>query len=116
MLGSVTQLCSIILHSEMSSRTIHSICLIVISFQAQLQNARYCFVGDEAFPFREHLNRPYPGKLLSEKRRIYNYSHQMNHENLIFENLFVLTFAKNCIAFVRITVYNFTLPISKHFP
>ena len=25
-------------------------------------NARYCFVGDEAFPLKENLQRPYPGK------------------------------------------------------
>ena len=34
-------------------------------------NAQNCFVGDKAFPLREDLLRPYPGNMLSEKRRIY---------------------------------------------
>ena len=32
-------------------------------------NARYCFVGDEAFPLRENLQRPYPGKITTTRSR-----------------------------------------------
>ena len=35
--------------------------------------AQYCFVSDEAFPLKEILLRPYPGELLDEIRRIFNY-------------------------------------------
>ena len=57
----------------------HSDCI-----QGTTANARYYSVGDEAFPLRENLQRPYLRKILSEKRQIYNYSHPMNHDNLIF--------------------------------
>ena len=33
----------------------------------------YCLVGDEAFPLRSYLMRPFPGRGLSEDRRIFNY-------------------------------------------
>ena len=33
----------------------------------------YFFVGDSAFPLRTDLLRPYPGRFLSEGRRIFNY-------------------------------------------
>ena len=36
-------------------------------------SSRYCFIGDEAFPLRENLQRPFPGKGLPESYRIYNY-------------------------------------------
>ena len=82
----------------MSSRTIHSICLIVISFQAQLQNARYYFVGDEAFPLRENLQRPYPGKITTTRIRwimrllslkIYLYLPSRRIVSLLFGLLFI---------------------------
>ena len=38
-----------------------------------LTKVRYCFIGDEAFPLKGTLQRPYPGKNLPEKLRIYNY-------------------------------------------
>ena len=38
-----------------------------------LAKARYCFMGDEAFPLKDNLQRPYPGKNFPEKLRIYNY-------------------------------------------
>ena len=36
-------------------------------------NVPYCLVGDEAFPLRSYLMRPFPGRGLSEDRRIFNY-------------------------------------------
>ena len=40
----------------------------------------YCFVGDEVFPLRETIMRPYPGRALDEeeeavqlRRKVYNY-------------------------------------------
>ena len=38
-----------------------------------LTKARYCFIGDEAFPLKDNLQRLYPGKNLPEKLQIYNY-------------------------------------------
>ena len=35
--------------------------------------ARFCFVADEAFPLKETIQQPYPGKNLTEKLRIFNY-------------------------------------------
>ncbi|XP_049954956.1 uncharacterized protein LOC126470949 [Schistocerca serialis cubense] len=33
----------------------------------------FCFIGDEAFALEENVQRPYSGKNLTEKRKIYNY-------------------------------------------
>ena len=35
----------------------------------------YCLLGDEIFPLKKWLMRPYPGKRASEEERIYNYRH-----------------------------------------
>ena len=35
--------------------------------------AKYCFIGDEAFPFKDNLLHPYPGRNLEEKLHIFNY-------------------------------------------
>jgi len=38
--------------------------------------APYVILGDEAFPLKEYLMRPYPGKQLDDSsKRIYNYRH-----------------------------------------
>ncbi|XP_058832521.1 uncharacterized protein LOC131690547 isoform X2 [Topomyia yanbarensis] len=37
------------------------------------QSAPYVIVGDEAFPLKTYLLRPYPGQDLDEKKRVYNY-------------------------------------------
>ena len=33
----------------------------------------FVIVGDEAFPLKRHLMRPYPGRNLEREERIYNY-------------------------------------------
>lgn len=33
----------------------------------------YYFVGDEAFPLKENLMRPYPGKYLNIMKKVFNY-------------------------------------------
>lgn len=33
----------------------------------------YYFVGDDAFPLKENLMKPYPGRSLTHERRVYNY-------------------------------------------
>lgn len=33
----------------------------------------YYIVGDEAFPLKENLLRPFPGKFLAQEKRIFNY-------------------------------------------
>ena len=55
-------------------------------------NARYCFIGGEAFPLRENLQRPYPGNMLSEKRCIYNY--RLSRARRVVENAFGILSAR----------------------
>ncbi|CAH1998036.1 unnamed protein product [Acanthoscelides obtectus] len=33
----------------------------------------YFFVGDEAFPLKPYLMRPYPGRQLTEQKSVFNY-------------------------------------------
>lgn len=46
----------------------------------------YCIVGDEAFPLKSYLQRPYPGRQLSRERRIYNY--RLSRARRTIENVF----------------------------
>jgi len=47
----------------------------------------YVILGDEAFPLKEYLMRPYPGKQLHDNsRRIYNYRHYRGRR--VVENTF----------------------------
>lgn len=47
----------------------------------------YCLVGDEAFPLKPYLLRPYPGKNgLSQKQDIYNY--RLSRARRLIENTF----------------------------
>ena len=47
----------------------------------------YMFVGDEAFPLRPYLMRPYPGRFLdSEKKRVFNY--RLSRCRRVVENSF----------------------------
>ena len=51
-----------------------------------LTKARHCFIGDEAFPLKDTLQRPYPGKNLPEKLCIYNY--RLSRARRVVENAF----------------------------
>lgn len=47
----------------------------------------YMFVGDEAFPLRPYLMRPFPGRSLdNDSRRIYNY--RLSRARRVVENAF----------------------------
>eukprot|EP00795_Rhopilema_esculentum_P000876 gene876-10626_t len=48
--------------------------------------ARFCFVPDKAFPLKETIQRPYPGKNLTEKLRIFNY--RLYRARRVVENAF----------------------------
>lgn len=46
----------------------------------------YYFLGDEGFPLKEYLMRPYPGKYLDEKKRCFNY--RLSRGRRTIENAF----------------------------
>uniref|UniRef100_A0A8D0D400 Zgc:194221 n=1 Tax=Sander lucioperca TaxID=283035 RepID=A0A8D0D400_SANLU len=46
----------------------------------------HTFVGDEAFPLRRHLMRPYPGRNLCRRRRMFNYC--MSQARMVVEQAF----------------------------
>lgn len=46
----------------------------------------YVFVADEAFPLKENLLRPYPGRQIPERQRLFNY--RLSRARRIIENAF----------------------------
>lgn len=53
----------------------------------------HCIVGDEAFPLKNYLLRPYPGKKANDiKKRIYNY--RLSRARRVIENTFGILASK----------------------
>ena len=52
----------------------------------------YVIVADEAFPPKAYIMRPYPGRHLSEERKVFNY--RLSRARRIVENAFGILSSK----------------------
>ena len=60
--------------------------LVIIPIGTTGRSLPFIMVGDEAFPLKEYLLRPYPGRFLPDKKAIYNY--RLSRARRVVENTF----------------------------
>ncbi|KAJ4939354.1 hypothetical protein JOQ06_028803 [Pogonophryne albipinna] len=87
----------------LEARTLHVPTSTSLPGAAHLGEMPFVMVGDAAFPLKPYLRRPYPGKNLTQQKRILNY--RLSRARMVVENAFGILASRWRIFYRRINLH-----------
>ena len=87
----------------MESNTLHVPPKTSLPGAAHIGDVPYVMVGDEAFPLKPYLMRPYPGQNLPHKKKVFNY--RLSRARMVVENAFGILASRWRILHRRINLH-----------